>query len=76
MIKELIQVNYASLIIMISLFVFILTNDYDTANKLIETGLKIIGKSGDVYMFVNDSNKILKFDDDNLKFSFTNKLMF
>ena len=28
MIKELIQVNYASLIIMISLFVFILTNDY------------------------------------------------
>lgn len=55
---------------------FILTNDYDTANKLIENGLKIIGKSGDVYMFVNDSNKILKFDDDNLKFSFTNKLMF
>ena len=55
---------------------FILTNDYDTANKLIENGLKIIGKSGDVYMFVNDSNKILKFNDDNLKFSFTNKLMF
>ena len=55
---------------------FILTNDYGTANKLIENGLKIIGKSGDVYMFVNDSNKILKFNDDNLKFSFTNKLMF
>ena len=55
---------------------FILTNDYDTANKLIENGLKIIGKSGDVYMFVNDSNKILKFNDNNLKFSFTNKLMF
>lgn len=55
---------------------FILTNDYVTANKLIENGLKIIGKSGDVYMFVNDSNKILKFDDNNLKFSFTNKLMF
>ena len=55
---------------------FILTNDYVTANKLIENGLKIIGKSGDVYMFVNDSNKILKFNDDNLKFSFTNKLMF
>ena len=55
---------------------FILTNDYDTVNKLIENGLKIIGKSGDVYMFVNDSNKILKFNDDNLKFSFTNKLMF
>lgn len=55
---------------------FILTNDYNTANKLIETGLKIVGKSGDVYMFVNDSNKILKFDDNNLKFSFTNKLMF
>ena len=55
---------------------FILTNDYNTANKLIENGLKIIGKSGDVYMFVNDSNKILKFNDDNLKFSFTNKLMF
>ena len=28
MIKELIQMNYASLIIMVSLFVFILTNDY------------------------------------------------
>lgn len=55
---------------------FILTNDYNTANKLIETGLKIVGKSGDLYMFVNDSNKILKFDDNNLKFSFTNKLMF
>lgn len=55
---------------------FILTNDYNTANKLIENGLKIVGKSGDVYMFVNDSNKILKFDDNNLKFSFTNKLMF
>lgn len=55
---------------------FILTNDYNTANKLIENGLKIVGKSGDVYMFVNDSNKILKFNDDNLKFSFTNKLMF
>ena len=55
---------------------FILTNDYVTANKLIENGLKIVGKSGDVYMFVNDSNKILKFNDDNLKFSFTNKLMF
>ena len=55
---------------------FILTNDYNTANKLIETGLKIVGKSGDVYMFVNDSDKILKFDDNSLKFSFTNKLMF
>ena len=55
---------------------FILTNDYNTANKLIENGLKIVGKSGDVYMFVNDSNKILKFDDNSLKFSFTNKLMF
>lgn len=55
---------------------FILTNDYNTANKLIENGLKIVGKSGDVYMFVNDSDKILKFDDNNLKFSFTNKLMF
>ena len=53
---------------------FILTNDYNTANKLIENGLKIVCKSGDVYMFVNDSNKILKFDDNNLKFSFTNKL--
>ena len=55
---------------------FILTNDYNTANKLIENGLKIVGKSGDVYMFVNDSDKILKFDDEDLKFSFTNKLMF
>lgn len=55
---------------------FILTNDYNTANKLIENGLKIVGKSGDVYMFVNDSDKILKFDDNSLKFSFTNKLMF
>lgn len=55
---------------------FILTNDYNTANKLIENGLKIVGKSGDVYMFVNDSDKILKFDDNNLKFSFTNKLIF
>jgi len=53
---------------------FIVTTDEETKNKFLESGLSLISQNENAYTFVNDPKKIMKFSDNNLKFSFTNKL--
>lgn len=55
---------------------FILTTDEKTKTKLLQNGLTLIGQNGNAYTFVNEPNKLVKFNYAKLKFSFTNKIMF
>lgn len=54
---------------------FIRTSDYDTAKKLREEGFQEIGKSGNLYVFINDWSK-QKFSEniDEKKIAYTNKM--
>jgi len=54
---------------------FIITNDKYTKEKLLENGYKLISVNEDMYVF--EQNPSLSFSlQDNLKFAYTNTLVF
>ena len=55
---------------------FIVTNDDRTRDVLIANGFTEVNDNSGCYVFVNEPKKFNKFSDENLKISFTNRLMF
>lgn len=53
---------------------FILTNDFETADKLLKIGLKQVVHNGSSYMFVNTKNINFSADIDIHKIAYTNTL--
>ena len=55
---------------------FILTDDKTTADKLVKLGFQVIQMMGRSWLFLNDNSKLMYAQDENLKYTFTNKMMF
>lgn len=55
---------------------FILTESEDTARELQRLGFQIVQTVGDSWLFLNDNKKIMFADGKDLKFTYTNKMMF
>ena len=55
---------------------FILTESEDTARELQRLGFQIVQTVGDSWLFLNDNKKIMFTDGKDLKFTYTNKMMF
>lgn len=55
---------------------FILTDDKTTADKLVKLGFQVVQMMGRSWLFLNDNSKLMYAQDENLKYTFTNKMMF
>ena len=55
---------------------FILTDDKTTADKLVKLGFQVVQMMGKSWLFLNDNSKLMYAQDENLKYTFTNKMMF
>lgn len=54
----------------------IFTKDKETRSALLKMGLREVSKGYNGYYFLNEPQKISKFNKNNLKITYTNKLMF
>lgn len=57
---------------------FIVTDSEEDARKLIHYGLQIVQATGGYWLFLNDQKKMMfaNKQDENLKFVYTNKMLF
>lgn len=55
---------------------FILTDDQNTADKLMAAGFQLAQTIGDTWLFINDQTKMMFAEGENLRLTYTNKLMF
>ena len=55
---------------------FIVTNDRETADKLVEAGFQMVQFTESSWTFLNDNTKFMFADNECLKFAYTNKIMF
>lgn len=53
---------------------FIQTKDKSVREILKKNGLIEVSKNYGVYVFINDQEKLMKFNKNNLKLSYTNKI--
>lgn len=55
---------------------FLITTDKDTADILVNHGLKLIQSAGNTFIFLNNQNKMQFSGSELLKVVYTNKMMF
>lgn len=55
---------------------FIVTNDRETADKLVEAGFQMVQFTESSWTFLNDNTKFMFAENEGLKFAYTNKIMF
>ena len=55
---------------------FIITEDKATIDELLNMGFQNVQQIGNAWLFLNDNNKMMFAEGKDLKFTYTNKMMF